>query len=331
MSERLVARAVEQVRSRELDLAELLAAALRGNPRLRAWLARRLVGTSGTARPPRTRAPRRDARIEAALAAVRREVRGLPGLHSVHWGLRRTGGGVVSDAAAVVVVKQKRALDSVPTSQRIPRSLDFKHRGGRGRVGIDVQPAGPPGRFHADLRSSVGARVVVGRRLGTLGGFVPSGGSWSAVLSGHVARAQGSAVVARDAGGTAHSLGRVLRLQAADDAALAGPVPAEALSLATDDVYVRDPGYGDVGTHVWVEVSWDPSGRRSELSGVGVTADFDVGSFQGLVTLASAVTHDGDSGAPVRDYQGTIVGFVVGAVSGQTALMPARRVLDAIT
>jgi hypothetical protein len=125
-------------------------------------------------------------------------------------------------------------------------------------------------------------------------------------------------------------LGRVLDVVLADDAASCGPVPPAALALAGEPADVRDTDSNDVNTTVTVEVAWDPSGRAEQVTDVDATGYFPEGSLSGLSALASQVTTDGDSGAPVRDYAGSVIGFVVGVSGGKTMFMPGRRAINAL-
>jgi hypothetical protein len=264
--------------------------------------------------------------------AARKTLGGIEGVRSVHWGLRRHGAGLSEEPGIVVVVERKRSKADLPKDQQIPSLLVFRFRGKRTQVRVDVQPQGGVGRLHSgEIRPGDRGRVVVGGATGTLGGFVNAGAEIHAVLAGHVAGQTGLPVSAHGGLGPDYDLGRVLEVQLSDDAASCGPVPPAALVLTGDPANVRDPDSNDVNTIVTVEVAWDPSGRAAQLTDVGATGYFPDGSLSGLAALASQITTDGDSGAPVEDYSGTVIGFVVGVSGGKTMFMPARRAINALS
>lgn len=316
----------EAIRTGRVSLHAFVRAALRGNPRLRERLERALRSTT-----PTRRSGVAARRARAAVAAGRRAFGRIEGVRSVHWGLRRRGGGLSEEAGIVVVVERKSPRADLPHDQHMPSRLRFRFRGRPAQVCVDVQPQVGVGRLHSgEIRPGDRGRVVIGGATGTLGGFVTDGGQIHAIVAGHVADHTGLAASAYGGSGPDYDLGRVLDVVLSDDVASCGPVPPAALALADDPAQLRDTDSNDVNTTVTVEVAWDPSGREAQVTDVDATGYFAEGPLSGLTALASQVTTDGDSGAPVRDYAGNVIGFVVGVSGGKTMLMPARRAINAL-
>jgi hypothetical protein len=158
-----------------------------------------------------------------------------------------------------------------------------------------------------------------------------------AILSWHVVGAKGVKVRGRFAQLPLLDLGTVERLLTppAGDAALTRPVDPQARNVLVSQArQVRDPSEQDLTFVVHVKVQREFAPKQSAIEGVGVTGHFvhdgaEI-AIDGLTTLQPAVTVPGDSGAPVVDGSGNLVGFVVGEWNSRTFLMPARRAIDAL-
>lgn len=338
---RLGDRCAKVLSKGRLDLAVVLRRAFR--PGFTEWLERQLERLSakelvaGGSRPVTSRpepAP-------AAIRSVRRLLARLqiPAL-SVHWGwLRRRGALDARRAGVIVILPAKLPRPALPRQARIPRHARFRFRGRACVVRIDVQGAGGPGRLHETegLEPGAQASVRVGSREGTLGGVLQGApeASRRAVLSGHVALVTGGSVTASSPGVGPVELGSVLKVLplSSGDLALVGPVQEAAHLLCLSTRAIRDPGPTDLSATVHVLVASEPGGIAARVTDVGCEATFRTLAgnvrVEGLLGLEQ-VTQPGDSGAPVVDWRGDVIGFVVGVFARRTMVMPARRALDAL-
>jgi hypothetical protein len=308
-----------------------------------AWLAKRVGATA-----PRRPTIRRTARIPLAVAllAVRRARTRWgkrQGVVSVHWGCRRVNGRGTGEFAVVVLVEQKLPPEMLKKRGAFPRFLSVRWGGRQHRIRVDVQPTGRGIRLHASPQTAPGnhAGVVIGDLTdgvsGTLSAIVTTDdGERHAVMSGHVAGPNGGRAWARLLDGTEMALGTVTKVIASSqvDAAWASPIDDPDNVLASDPAPVRDPNEADVNTAVRVYVRTEVTPRKAYVAGVGVTAPIytdgsNTSLMQGL-TAIDGVSEHGDSGSPVLDWNGNLIGFVLGAMGNQTYLIPARRALDAL-
>jgi hypothetical protein len=323
-----------------LSAEEAILAALRGPRALGALLLR------AKRRPIRRRTIRAIKRfpalvIDRALAMVRRRMRGVRTVRSVHWGTRQKRGRRTGETGVVIYVRKKEAEHSIRSARRrlAPRHVSVAYRDRRYQVPVDVQAVGQSATFHIDTANPGGHGEIRagGRRIGALGAVVAAGdGALYAVTAGHVADAIGNQdadCAEADAG--VFPLGRVKcnRLDSGDDVAAIGPVPVVPAGAAGAATFARDAGNGDVNERVFVLLPESFTPIESHIDGVGVSASFIIEAgaltLRGLTSI-DRVTRGGDSGAPALDVNGNIIGFVVGGDATRTYLMPARRALDAL-
>jgi hypothetical protein len=297
-------------------------------------------------RPVRRRSIRRiktypAAVVDRALGSVRRTMQGSRTVRSIHWGARQVLGRRTSEVAVVIHVSAKRSPKRVVADGRrlAPRRVSVRFRGRRYLVPVDVQAVGRGASLHVDTArpGGHGSIRVGGEGVGALGAIVVGGGgALFAVTAGHVARAIGSRPAdCADVDAGLFPLGSVKcnRLGSGDDVAAIGPVPSLPAGAAGEPTFVRDATSGDVNQRVFVLLPESFTPIESHIDGVGVTTTFVVGSgtmlLRGLTSI-DRVAHGGDSGAPVLDVQGNMLGLVVGGDATRTYLMPARRALNAL-
>jgi hypothetical protein len=335
-------RLLKAVEEGSVSVEQLVGAALSRSPEFRDWADARLDRwEGGDKRSPTVRNRREVPESVANQAVTKARARFLhrSGVLSVHWGLKRQQGRPRGEGSVVVMVENKLPREALKPRERLPGSLKLRHRGRTYTVPLDVQAVSAEGALQAaparpdELRPGSHAWVEVDGVEGTLGALVPEDdGTWSALLSGHVAREVGRTVGARTLDGDTFLLGevRAVVLGPRGDAASAGPVtPLVARRLGTEATGTRELGPRDLGAALWVKVARDMSLRRTYVGDLGVTLGV---SWRGgplrieeLVATTDGVTELGDSGAPAVDWQGRLVGFVVGTMGARTYLMPARR------
>lgn len=340
----LVQRAIEAFRRGALSLEEVVEAALERGDSFESWLEETLVSGSEAPRQP---SPERfknysDKLAVASVEQARERFSELPGVRSIHWGLRQVGNRPVTEPGVVIVVDRKLPADELKGSERILRRLDVALPGETRRVRIDVQAAGEPGELHLGQMAFPGNRGVVtvgvGDSRGTLGAVLETtSGALQAVLSGHVAIAEHQQVRATSATGAEIALGTVRKVVLSElgDVAWAGPVEPKAKDLLVSPAAaVRDPTSNDLTFEVAVHTARDFKPQRSWIHDIRATGHFRLHGrdyvIPNLTTADPQVTQRGDSGAPVLDFQGDLIGFVVGAWRGKTYFMPARRAIDAL-
>jgi hypothetical protein len=255
----------------------------------------------------------------------------------VSWGLEYRDGVSTARRAIIAWVESKKPR-SLLGDDAFPASFLYK---GRSYL-IDVRQIAH-GRKQA---STVSPRVCPGQSvrvdgeggIGTLGAlFGPGGGN--AVISGHVAGRPGALITATPSNGATFKLGKVAHYRndkEVDSAIVALDDPSASAALGMASTANRDLGADDVGVRVRALLR---SGRQSAVvSAVGAPADFGSdGMMTGMVQLDPRVTDGGDSGAPVVDLTGAVVGYVVGFgtttdpgnISKQhTYLLPAGEAYD---
>jgi len=315
-----------------------LRAALGGPREFARWVEQgREHWKGGPVRRPAVRRARRHppALAQAAVALARRRFADRPGVVSVHWGLARLEGRSTPEQGIVVTVRSDALRDRAGRPRPFARTLRVPY-GQRARVvKVSVQPVAGGGVPHT-TRPGRHASVEVGNRTGVLGALVDRDGELHAVLSGHVAWGKGATVGAVAVDNTPVPLGTVQRVVLGDggDEALAGPVSANQTSLiATAATSVRDLTPNDVNVAIWVHLARDIEPRKVFVTDVGETVPFDYEDgrrrhLPGLIGTSHDVTIGGDSGAPALDFDGNIVGFVVGSYGGRTYLIPARKALE---
>ncbi len=258
---------------------------------------------------------------------------------SIHWGARRKAGRFTGQECVVVSLEGKAPRHHLRAGQRFPSFLEVETRRGVAKVRVDVQGAGGQGRLLVGVRPGAGFRIrALGNEIafGTLSGVQEQNGQPSGVLlSGHVAEREGRALEVR-AFGRVYDLGSVSKIVPVvdGDIALGEPLPAGAEELGLAQLAdLRDQAALHI--HMLVKVlTWrEPNGLQTHITARERNArfrhqgtDVTVRSLIGLHGVAS----DGDSGAPVVDLRGNLLGFVVGEYSGETMVMPARRALDAL-
>ena len=281
-----------------------------------------------------------EAVADAAVKAVRARIGRRRMVTSVHWGVRRQRGRPRPENCVVVHCAYKTSASAVKTRQ-LPRSIRVKVKGRSHVVPVDVQAVGWSGTAQAIASAQPAANrrlwmdQVVGEQNGTLGALVQdSTGATRAVLSGHVALKKGKKVFVESTPNHAIELGTVDSLVRDGDSDVAWTTPISNASdvLTRAPAPIRDPGAADLRTEVTVLVARDFRGRTAFLDDLGVRALISfsdrVVSMRGLAALSPQVTVAGDSGAPVVDHNGNLVGFVVGAIGNKTLIVPARSALN---
>jgi hypothetical protein len=259
----------------------------------------------------------------------------------VHWGVIRKGGRRTGSAGVVVFVHCKCPRELVSVRRRLPRSITIRVRNVRRVVRIDVQGIGFAGVLLNGLaRPGAAVRLALGAGAqpptGTLSALVQDGQLLRAVLSGHVALQTGKTVTGITVSGQSVALNTVARVirNSGVDAAWSTPglFPQAALSMAPRAV--RDPVKTDVLHSATMLVPWDVAGRVVQIDDVDARATFGQGAGQvtmrGLCAVHPSTSNPGDSGSPVLDDSGVLIGFVVGSSGDKTFLVPARRVLNAL-
>ena len=333
----------EAVEDGHLSLIEALRLAERGSSTLSYWHEEHSdrVRREPPRRPKRApqAVPPQEA-IARAVTAIRRRVGRRRGVMSVHWGARFSKGHVTGEAGVVVTVRAKRPRSALKQRNLLPRSVAIDHDGKHYIISVDVQSSGAPGVLHEGgqpVRPGDFATLTVsGGDVGTLSAIL-DGPNPVAVLSGHVGVKKGLSVTATTAAGESFSLGTITKVVETTlvDGAAAGPISSDAVSaLAREPATVRPTDVSLVNEKVFLLLRGDFSPASSYVSDVHATADFWYGNqtntLKDLIALSPQVTSGGDSGAPVIDFNSQLLGFVLGAKSGKTYLLPAERVLNAV-
>jgi hypothetical protein len=340
MARRIVNDVLNAIASGKLSTEDALRAAMKG----RRALADRLehAAKGGLCRPTIYKYPTYPAAVpEIAVERVKRRFGRSRNVRSVHWGVRQWHGQRTGQRAVVVHVVRKVSRARLRKERRrvIPAAVVVRHKHRRYEIPIDVQAVGPSATLHiAFVRPGHHAQIRLGvNGIGALGGVVDgSGGQLFAVTAGHVARAIGTREVdCADAEAGVFALGKVKceRLNQGDDVAVIGPIASVPRGATIAPTFARDARDADLQQRVFVLLPRAITPIESHIEGVGVSAVFGSdGQLLSLVGLTSIdrVTQGGDSGAPVLDAQGSVIGFVVGADATRTFLMPARRALDAV-
>ena len=340
MAGHLVPDVLGAIESGRLSAEEAVRAAMRGARALKEAMAR--AGQRRLRRPAiyKWRAYP-EAVIARAIQRVRRLTRGNRTVRSVHWGVGQRRGRRTGDIGVVVHVLAKRSRARLRRERRraLPASVTVTHHRRRYVVPVDVQAVGPPATLHIDaLRPGHHGQIRVGADgIGALGAIVGArDGQTYALTAGHVAQVIGTRdVQCADADAGIFAIGKVKcnRLASGDDIAMIGPVRSVPAGAATPATFARDASDQDLQQRVFVIKPGAITAFESHIEGVGVSAVF--GTSAGLISLRGLTSIDrmtagGDSGAPVLDAQGNVVGFVVGADATRTFLMPARRALNAL-
>jgi hypothetical protein len=335
----LLSQALQHLDAGHLSTEEALRAALRSRATLE-----RLVDAAATKRwrRPTVRKIRvvPAVVVEAALARVTRRVATFKQVRSVHWGVRRVRGRRTSESVVVVHVAKKippKALRGL-RMKVIPKKVVVKHRGRQFSIGVDVQAVKVPAKLHTEFLSpgDHGAVMVGGVHIGSLGAIVSGSGGDFAITAGHVAASVGpaGATCLDDDAGT-FTLGKVRRNCFDDgiDIAAIGPVPVVPNGAVLDETVVRDPRSIDIHRRLSLRLPGQFTPSESHIDDVGVTRSFATPAgnitMDGLTTIVR-ITEEGDSGSAAVDEDGAVVGFVIGADSTHTYLLPARRALNAL-
>lgn len=325
----LVDEALGAVERGRVSVEEVVRAALGGRAEFFDWLGRHAQATPKS-RPRRwrlRRAPRcARAVMEAALAQARRRLARC-GVVAVSWGIKYEKGAPRRPGSLIAWVEEKK--DPARKASRVPAWIDVTVKGRRTRFFIDVQEVPTVKRQAGEVRPGKGLHVIVGEKLGTMSALLGNG---HALLSGHVVTEGGDEVLIVLDNGSQVSLGNVDFQQVDDriDAALVGEVPDEAATwISLDPAPVATLEHAD--HDILVTVRTARGLRESFVDALDVPARFSDGkTMVGLIRLGGRITIDGDSGAPVMDGNGAIVGFVLGVADGHTVLVPARRIVDAL-
>lgn len=326
-----------------LSVEEVLGRALGSETAaFRQWLAERL--TRGAAPPQRVQVWKvrdvDDAVADAAVRAMRRRYGRFAGVTSIHWGVRRKRNRVCAENGVVVHCTTKWPLKSLPRRRRLPSTIQVQVDGRQYKVPVDVRAVAPVALAQSisavapAASRSVWMNQATGNPTGSLGAVVRDGqGLTRAVLSGHVAVSKGQPLFVGSTVSNAAPIGTVDRVVRDRDSDIAWTTPlASSARIPTlPPAGVRDLAKADVRVQVTVIVSRDFRGVTAFVEGVDVSkdvrfADGSVVNMTGLVAL-SRVTEGGDSGAPVIDFNGRLVGFVV-AGSDFTFVIPAGRALN---
>jgi hypothetical protein len=164
---------------------------------------------------------------------------------------------------------------------------------------------------------------------GTLSALLRSPTGLTAYISGHVAGKKGVDVHALTRDGVQVYLGKVSDCRDddwKDCASIEGVDETHATELAIAKVKIRTVNPNNIGLRVYVGVAGHQYPVATKLHGVDCEINVDKRNFmRGLLELASKVTDEGDSGAPVFDADRNLIGLVVGASSDHTYVLPAKR------
>jgi hypothetical protein len=340
MTHASVRQALSAIEHGSLSMEEALRKAVASTPReFGQWLRQTL--------PQRTAGRRRvqvwrvrdypEAIAAAAVKAVRQKVGKRRTVISVHWGIRRERGRPCAENCVVIHCAYKAPTSALRKRQRFPSSVRVKVRGRTHIVPVDVQGVGWSGlpQAIASAQPAANRRVwmdaVAGEPVGTLGALVrDSTGATRAVLSGHVALKKGRGVFVETTPNQGVAIGKVDAVvrDADSDVAWTTAIANASDVLTRAPASIRNPTNADLRTAVTVLVSTDFRGRTSFLDDLGVQAPISfsdgVIEMRGLAALSPQVTVPGDSGAPVLDHNGTLIGLVVGAIGNKTLIVPAR-------
>lgn len=310
---------------------DVLRSALSGNPRFGQWLSDQVSHSlHEDPRIPRMRRRRElsDPVRSKVLAAARRRFKRRKDVVGVSWGVKYSGGLPRESDALIVWVRDKRPPRDVRSPIKGP--LQVRVGGKDIRVALDVQEVPRAEKqWGSNIRPGDRAQVQVEDRIGTLSAVLETG---EVLFSGHVAQEEGSPVVAIVPGRGRVQLGPVdLCLDNTSvDGAVAGPMEAGDISFATrnsTEVRVLNQGEHNIG----VKVLCIDGERETSIDALDVPAEFSGSpTMSDMIRLAGKVTDDGDSGAPVTDSFGNLIGFVVGASKNKTIVIPAERVLRAL-
>jgi S1-C subfamily serine protease len=250
----------------------------------------------------------------------------------------------VGERALVVWVDRKQLPDELASKDRIPDV--FRARIGRRTHSyqIDVQPVARGAKHGPARRLRPGKRVTVqvADERGSLSAYVEPLAGGRALISGHVGIRKGNPVTALLPDGSSIDLGVVDKIQndALVDAALILNAPVSEIdALALSAAAIRDLSAGEIGLLIRV---MRPDGVvDAAVDAIDAPADFGSdGSMDGLIRLDRRVTDPGDSGSPVVDREGNVLGFVVGGATvvddddgtarSHTFVLTSRRALDVV-
>jgi hypothetical protein len=336
---KLLDLALEALEDGHISAEEAVRAALYGRARLTALLRR--SGRKGCRRPtvrPIKQIP--EAVASAAVRTVKKRLGRSRNVVSVHWGVARRRGRRTSEAGVVVGVLQKmRASLLRGRRQRVaPPHVSLRHRGRLFKIRVDVQTVKSLAELQVAFVQPADHGVIRrnGQPIGALGGIVAGASGRFAITAGHVAGlvGRGTADCIDDEAG-AFQLGGVRRNRFNDgiDIAAIGPVPIVPPAAVLNNTLFRDPSSLDTHRRVHLILPGLPTPIESFIDDVNRTRGFNtpVGpiTMQGLTAVGRS-TDPGDSGAPALDDSGALIGFVLGADSFHTFLLPARRALNAI-
>lgn len=275
-------------------------------------------------RSPRRRASANNATVRKALSVARRTIGARRGVRGVHYGVRRVGGELSSGVAVVFAVDRKIELTELGRRAPIPRHIDVD--GTRFRTDV-VEVA--KGVKCADILGSSGSAVRA-RLVGQLSAAVVSPKSARVFLSGHVAGGTTRDVVVTTPLGHKYNLGPATCHRDdswIDSASVDGVSPELAREIGSIPRAIQRPEPSLERLPVTVSVRRSPGIAPALITDVFLTVIFSSGPMYQLIQLHPAVTEPGDSGGPVRDLAGRLIGFVVGANSKHTFVIPAQRAL----
>jgi hypothetical protein len=312
----------------QIRFEDLLRFSLRHCPAAGPWLSQELrAAQRREVRPLRLPGHHLEAPLlDEVLRQARRRLGRRRGLAGLSWGVKYRGGLPGERCALIAWVEHKDRR--LAASRRLPERFEVELAGRRLSFPVDVEEV-PRCRHHLGGTARAGdrVRVVVGNRTGTLSALLENG---QALISGHVACDAGVPVTAQLVGRDPLVLGRVaqVRRDATVDGARIDGVPPEQAGLAGPP---RPLAELDASQHdVAVTALLIDGDRTTAVNALGAPAYFEEEDvlMTGLIRLASQVTEKGDSGAPVVDQAGRLIGFVLGASNGFTMVIPAGRVID---